>query len=97
VWFIEGDISDCFGSLDHNVMITILGEKILDNRFLRMIRNMLAAGYLEDWRYHETLSGAPQGSLCSAEHNDPYEQCRIMPSAALFCLVKAGSVVERCA
>ena len=65
VWFIEGDISDCFGSLDHNVMIKILGEKILDNRFLRMIRNMLAAGYLEDWRYHETLSGAPQGGVVS--------------------------------
>jgi len=65
VWFIEGDISDCFDSLDHNVMIEILGEKIHDNRFLRLIRNMLTAGYLEDWRYHETLSGAPQGGVVS--------------------------------
>jgi len=64
-WFIEGDISDCFGSLDHDVMIKILGEKILDNRFLRLIRNMLTAGYLEDWRHHETLSGAPQGGVVS--------------------------------
>jgi retron-type reverse transcriptase len=52
-------------SLDHEVMIKILGEKILDNRFLRMIRNMLTAGYLEDWRHHETLSGAPQGVVVS--------------------------------
>jgi group II intron reverse transcriptase/maturase len=65
VWFVEGDISDCFGSLDHNIMIKILGEKIRDNRFLRLIRNMLKAGYLEDWRYHESLSGCPQGGVVS--------------------------------
>jgi group II intron reverse transcriptase/maturase len=65
VWFIEGDISDCFGSLDHEIMVSILAEKIHDNRFLRLIRNMLAAGYLEDWEYHQTLSGAPQGGVVS--------------------------------
>jgi retron-type reverse transcriptase len=36
-WFIEGDISDCFGSLDHEVITKILAEKIHDNRFLRLI------------------------------------------------------------
>lgn len=64
-WFIEGDVSDCFGSLDHDVMITILAEKLHDNRFLRLIRNMLEAGYLEDWRWHATHSGAPQGGVVS--------------------------------
>jgi group II intron reverse transcriptase/maturase len=64
-WFIEGDISDCFGSLDHEVMITILAEKIHDNRFLRLVRNMLTAGYLEDWTWGATLSGAPQGGVAS--------------------------------
>lgn len=64
-WFIEGDIADCFGSLDHEVMLTVLGEKVRDNRFLRLIRNMLGAGYLEDWVYHATLSGAPQGGVAS--------------------------------
>jgi group II intron reverse transcriptase/maturase len=64
-WFIEGDISDCFGSLDHEVMTSILGEKIHDGRFLRLIGNMLKAGYLEDWRWHATLSGAPQGGVAS--------------------------------
>jgi retron-type reverse transcriptase len=97
VWFIEGDIADCFGSLDHSIMRSILAEKIHDGRFLRLIGGLLRAGYLEDWRYHRTLSGAPQGGLCSAEHNDPYEQRRIMPSAGLFCLVGAGWVAERCA
>src|SRR5271169_1134306 len=65
VWFIEGDISDCFGSLDHEIMVQILAEKIRDNRFLRLIRNMLKAGYLEDWQYHDTLSGVPQGGVVS--------------------------------
>lgn len=64
-WFIEGDIADCFGSLDHQVMLSILAEKIHDNRFLRLMRNMLTAGYLEDWRWGATLSGAPQGGIAS--------------------------------
>ena len=64
-WFIEGDISDCFGSLDHQVMVSILAERIHDGRFLRLVSHMLKAGYLEDWRWHATLSGAPQGGVAS--------------------------------
>jgi hypothetical protein len=50
-WFIEGDSSDCFGSFGsfgHEILLGILAEKIHDQRFLRLIRNMLKAGYLED-------------------------------------------------
>jgi group II intron reverse transcriptase/maturase len=65
VWFIEGDISDCFGKIDHEILLGILAEKIHDNRFLRLIRNMLKAGYMEDWQYHDTLSGTPQGGVVS--------------------------------
>ena len=64
-WVIEGDISDCFGSLSHEVLLDILSERIHDKRFLRLIRYMLQAGYLEEWSWHETLSGAPQGGVCS--------------------------------
>src|SRR3989440_11368163 len=64
-WFIEGDISDCFGSFDHEILLRILAERIHDQRFLRLIRHMLKAGYLEDWDYHETLSGCPQGGVVS--------------------------------
>jgi hypothetical protein len=64
-WFIEGDISDCFGSLGHSVMLSILGEKIHDGRFMRLLRNMLKAGYLEDWQWNAMLSGAPQGGPAS--------------------------------
>ena len=64
-WFIEGDIADCFGSLDHEVMLAILAEKIHDERFLRLVGGMLRAGYLEDWKWHPTYSGAPQGGVVS--------------------------------
>ncbi len=64
-WFIEGDITQCFDSLDHGILLSILGEKLRDNRFLRLIGNLLRAGYLEDWRYNATLSGAPQGGVLS--------------------------------
>jgi len=64
-WFIEADISDCFGSLDHQVMIDVLAENIRDNRFLRLVRNMLTAGYLEDWVWGSTHSGVPQGGVAS--------------------------------
>jgi len=62
-WFIEGDIAHCYDSLDHALLLSILGEKIHDNRFLRLIENLLKAGYLEDWRFNATLSGVPQGSI----------------------------------
>jgi group II intron reverse transcriptase/maturase len=64
-WFIEGDIADCFGSFDHQAMLSTLAEKIHDNRFLRLIKQMLQAGYLDDWVWNATLSGAPQGGVAS--------------------------------
>ena len=64
-WFIEGDLADYFGSLDHKIMVSTLTERIHDGRFLRLINRMLQAGYLEDWRWNATLSGAPQGGIAS--------------------------------
>jgi group II intron reverse transcriptase/maturase len=64
-WFIEGDISGCFDKLDHQVMLDALRESIYDNRMLRLVSNMLDAGYLEDWVWNPTLSGVPQGGVAS--------------------------------
>ena len=64
-WFIEGDIKGCFDNINGDVLLSILGERIHDNRFLRLVRNMLHAGYLENWRYHKTYSGTPQGGVAS--------------------------------
>jgi group II intron reverse transcriptase/maturase len=64
-WFLEGDITRCFESLDHQILLQILGEQIDDNRFLRLIANYLCCGFLEEWRYNKTLSGCPQGGILS--------------------------------
>ena len=60
-WFVEGDIAACFDSLDHSVMLSILGDKIHDGRFLRLMKGLLEAGYLEEWTFNATPSGTPQG------------------------------------
>ncbi len=46
-------------------MLSILGEKIHDGRFLRLMKGLFEAGYLEEWTYHATLSGTPQGGVVS--------------------------------
>jgi group II intron reverse transcriptase/maturase len=65
VWFIEGDISKCFDKLDHKVLLSILRENIHDEPFIKLISELLEAGYLEDWKYYATLSGTPQGGVLS--------------------------------
>src|SRR3989441_13071369 len=64
-WFIEADLAQFFDRLDHQVLLAILRERLHDNRFLRLLENLLKAGYLEDWRFNATLSGTPQGSVVS--------------------------------
>jgi group II intron reverse transcriptase/maturase len=64
-WFIEGDIKGCFDNINHRVLLNILRESIDDERFLRLIEDMLKAGYLENWTRHETHSGTPQGGVIS--------------------------------
>lgn len=64
-WFIEGDIRGCFDNINHNVLIAALGKKIKDSKFLNLIRQFLKAGYVEDFEYHATISGTPQGGIIS--------------------------------
>ena len=47
------------------VVLSVLGEKLHDNRFLRLLKYLLKAGYVEDWKYGRTLSGTPQGGVVS--------------------------------
>lgn len=64
-WFVEGDIKGFFDNIDHNVMINILRKRIKDERFLRLIRKFLNAGYMEDNQLHQSYSGTPQGGIIS--------------------------------
>lgn len=61
-WFVEGDIKACFDSFDHHVLIDILRKRIDDEAFISLMWKFLKAGYMEQWQYHMTYSGTPQGS-----------------------------------
>jgi len=62
-WIIEGDITDCFGSLPHQVILNCLRKRIRDERFIDLIRKMLQAGVMEAGCYTPSYSGAPQGGI----------------------------------
>src|SRR3989449_5085062 len=64
-WWIDMDIRDYFTTINHELLMALLAKKIEDKRFLHLIQAMLDAGYLEDWTYHATYSGVPQGSICA--------------------------------
>ncbi len=64
-WFVEGDIKGCFDNINHQVLVDIIGRKIKDARIIKLIYKFLKAGYMENWKYHNTYSGTPQGGIIS--------------------------------
>jgi group II intron reverse transcriptase/maturase len=64
-WFIEGDIQGCFDNIQHDKLLAILAKQIEDKRFLNLIKRLLQAGYLEEWKWHNSYSGTPQGGIVS--------------------------------
>ena len=64
-WFVEGDIKGCFDNIDHAVLVGFIRKKVKDARLIKLIYQFLKAGYMEDWRYHSTYSGTPQGGIIS--------------------------------
>jgi group II intron reverse transcriptase/maturase len=86
-WYIEGDLVQCFDKLDHSVLLSILNDQLHDQRFLRLLANLLQAGYLENWEYHATLSGSPQGGVISPilsniylDRLDQFVETMLLPS-----------------
>lgn len=64
-WFVEGDIKGCFDNIEHTVLVGLINEKVKDARLIKLIYQFLKAGYMEDWQYHATYSGTPQGGILS--------------------------------
>jgi len=64
-WWVEGDMKGFFDHVKHDTLLSILSKRITDKRFLHLIGQFLKAGYVEDWRYHQTYSGVPQGGTLS--------------------------------
>ena len=97
-WVLEGDIRACFDEISHPALMDRVRARIGDKRVLALVKAFLKAGILtEAGTSRETVTGTPQGGLCSAEHKPPYAQRRVMRSAGLQGLVDAGSAGEHCA
>jgi group II intron reverse transcriptase/maturase len=64
-WIIEGDIVGCFDNIPHGPLMKAVDRRIADEKVLKMVRAFLAAGYMEQWQYHRTYSGTPQGGVLS--------------------------------
>ena len=64
-WFVEGDIKGCFDNIDHKILMDTLDENIKDDRFLKLVKNLLKAGYMRNWTTYDTHSGTPQGGVIS--------------------------------
>jgi RNA-directed DNA polymerase len=62
---IEGDLSKCFDTIDHNKLMNLIEKKILDRQFTRLIRQSLNKGYMEFKTIHHNIAGTPQGSIIS--------------------------------
>jgi RNA-directed DNA polymerase len=64
-WIVDGDISDFFGSLSHELLIDLVADRVADGRVLSLIRSMLTAGALVDGVYESVIAGTPQGGVAS--------------------------------
>ncbi len=62
---IDLDLSNYFGTIDHDLLMGILSEKIQDQRFLRYIKRLLKAGILDKDKFIVSDEWVPQGSVCS--------------------------------
>ena len=64
-WVLDADVKGFFDHLDHEWIIKFIESRIKDPNIIRLVRRMLKAGIMEDYRYEETEEGAGQGSVCS--------------------------------
>lgn len=65
-WVIEGDVENCFGSIDPGLLLVELRRRITDKRVLGLLRQCLGAGIMtEQGSLAATPSGTPQGAILS--------------------------------
>jgi group II intron reverse transcriptase/maturase len=64
-WIIEGDIKGCFDTIPHGKLVEQISRRVADEKIPQLCWKFLKAGYLEQWSYHRTYSGTPQGGIIS--------------------------------
>ena len=66
VWAVEGDIKGCFDNIDHRILLKKIWRiGIHDKRVIKMIHQMLKAGYIESGTLNDTNLGTMQGGILS--------------------------------
>ncbi|MGH3514273.1 MAG: reverse transcriptase domain-containing protein [Pseudonocardiaceae bacterium] len=97
-WVLECDIAACFDEISHTALMDRLRVRVKDKRICSLVKAFLKSGiFTELGGKEETLTGTPQGGLCAAAHNEPYEQRWVMRSGRRLPLVGAVVVAGRCA
>ena len=64
-WVVEGDIVGCFDNIPHNGLLKAVARRIADGKVMSLVSAFLEAGYMENWQFHTTYSGTPQGGIIS--------------------------------
>ena len=98
LWVLDADIEACFDSISHSALMDRVRVRVKDKRVLALVKSFLKAGIMtESGNMRGTHTGTPQGGLCTAEHNEPYEQRWVMRSVRGLPPVEAVATTERCA